>query len=68
MSQKRFQFHNGSIKSKDLDSTGLLLIVFQFHNGSIKRPFTVDHTLPIIAFQFHNGSIKSQKARQTELD
>jgi len=34
--KKKFQFHNGSIKTVIIRDPNILEIVFQFHNGSIK--------------------------------
>ena len=57
---QRFQFHSGSIKSKDQHPRPVLWPErFQFHSGSIKR---WAKQLPLFfsqRFQFHSGSIKS---------
>jgi len=61
-----FQFHNGSIKTLNIQYALEHLTKFQFHNGSIKtqyRRFVVAYKA---LFQFHNGSIKTKSKMPCE--
>jgi len=54
-----FQFHNGSIKTKNMCYFFGVEPKFQFHNGSIKTKKMCDFFQVKHSFQFHNGSIKT---------
>ena len=54
-----FQFHNGTINTReDRKNTGFLPL-FQFHNGTINTIFPCLASTAKILFQFHNGTINT---------
>ena len=55
----KFQFHYGTIKSKDADTATYLYFKFQFHYGTIKSSRLADNVVTAFLFQFHYGTIKS---------
>jgi len=57
---KRFQFHYGSIKTYGWNIPELVSFCFQFHYGSIKTEWHHAGYLPKSYFQFHYGSIKTK--------
>ena len=56
--QRRFQFQNGAIKSRNTPLLTALKSMFQFQNGAIKRAVATETAAREAAFQFQNGAIK----------
>ena len=59
----KFQFHKGSIKTPVRFYYNKKFALFQFHKGSIKTSLPHLFCLPHLQFQFHKGSIKTRFRR-----
>ena len=55
----RFQFHKGTIKTRNLLRAVRLSQAFQFHKGTIKTSAKLPNFIQTSEFQFHKGTIKT---------
>ena len=54
-----FQFHKGTIKTKDEVKKRITECSFQFHKGTIKTYDYFNFIELLVLFQFHKGTIKT---------